>query len=286
MLAGNYHEMQVVRQTPLGYTLTLNDEEYFLHEAEATKPLAEGQAVKAFLYYDSKKRLTATMKEAKIAIEQYGWVKVVNVRPSLGVFVDIGINKEILIAPSDLPIFESLWPQVDDFVYCCLKESQQNYLFAVVAKPKDFEKEKQVAPQSLNGKKIRATVIRTGKIGTNIITDKGYMGFIHESERKEEPRLGEVIEGRVVRVKDDGEINVSLIPQKELAMVEDSDIILDYLQNHQGKMPFHDKSDPDDIRQTFKISKASFKRAIGKLMKEGKIYQEDGWTYLKETDMN
>ena len=47
-------------------------------------------------------------------------------------------------------------------------------------------------------------------------------------------------------------------------------------------MPFYDKSEPDDIRRVFKMSKASFKRALGRLMKEGKIYQEDGWTYLKE----
>ena len=113
------------------------------------------------------------------------------------------------------------------------------------------------------------------------------MGFIHESERREEPRLGEVVEGRVVRVKDNGEFNMSLIPQKEFAIVEDSDIILEYLMGRRGAMPFYDKSEPDDIRRVFKMSKASFKRALGRLMKAGKVYQEDGWTYLKEdTDSN
>ena len=54
-----------------------------------------------------------------------------------------------------------------------------------------------------------------------------------------------------------------------------------------GAMPFYDKSEPDDIRRVFKMSKASFKRALGRLMKEGIVYQEDGWTYLKEdTDSN
>ena len=140
----------------------------------------------------------------------------------------------------------------------------------------------QIAPQTLYGKQVKATVIRTGKIGTNIMTEEGYLGFIHESERREEPRLGEIIEGRVIRVKDDGQINVSLIPQKEIAMTKDSEMILNYLRSCQGAMPFYDKSEPDEIRQVFKISKASFKRALGKLMKEGKIYQEAEWTYLKD----
>lgn len=284
MLAGNYHNMRVIRQTPLGYILELNHEEYFLHQAEVVETVEIDQTVKAFLYYDANKRLTATLQKPIITIDQFDWVKVVSVRKNLGVFVDIGINKQILIPPSDLPIFETLWPQENDYVYCCLKESLSNYLFAQLAKPIDFEAKKELAPETMKGKKIKATVIRTGKIGTNIMTEEGYMGFIHESERREEPRLGEIIEGRIVRVKENGEINVSLVPQKELVMSEDSDIILEYLKGRGGSMPLSDKSDPDAIRHTFKMSKASFKRALGKLMKQGAVYQEEGWTYLKDGD--
>lgn len=284
MLAGKFHEMKVERQTPLGYTLSLDGEEYFLHQAEVTKELEIGQDVEVFLYYDAKKRLTATMQEPKITTEQFGWVEVVSVRNELGIFVDIGINKQILIAPSDLPIYEHLWPQVGDYVYCYLKESLSNYLFAIIARPSEFEGIKEEAPQSLHGKQIKARVIRTGKVGTNVITEEGYMGFIHESERREEPRLGEMIEGRVVRVKENGELNISLIPQKEFAIVEDADVILEYLLSRRGAMPFYDKSEPDDIRRVFKMSKASFKRALGTLMKQGKVYQEEGWTYLKEEE--
>ena len=280
MLAGKFHEMKVERQTPLGYTLVLDGEEYFLHQAEVTRPLEVGENVEVFLYYDAKKRLTATMHEPTITTEEFGWAEVVDVRKDLGVFVDI--CPYILIAPSDLPIFESLWPQIGDYVYCYLKESQSNYLFAILARPQEFGGVKEEAPQSLHGKKVKARVIRTGKIGTNVITEEGYMGFIHESERREEPRLGEVVEGRVVRVKENGEFNMSLIPQKEFAIGEDAEVIFDYLMGRRGAMPFCDKSEPDDIRRVFKMSKASFKRALGHLMKEGKVYQEDGWTYLKE----
>ena len=59
-------------------------------------------------------------------------------------------------------------------------------------------------------------------------------------------------------------------------------MIMEYLMSRRGAMPFYDKSEPDDIRRVFKMSKASFKRALGTLMKQGKVYQEEGWTYLKE----
>jgi len=283
MLAGKYHEFQVLRETDLGWVLVLDSEEFMLHRAEVSENLpVVGETVEAFLYYDSKKRLTATLKEPKITTEDFGWVEVVAIRDGLGVFIDIGINKEILIAPGDLPIYESLWPQVGDRLYCYLKESQSNYLFGVVARPSEFVSVAEPAPKELNGKRVKAYVIRTGKIGTNIITEEGYLGFIHESERLEEPRLGQLVEGRVVRVKDDGEINVSLKPQKEFAIVEDSDKILSYLEEHRGVMPFGDKTDAEIIKRTFGLSKSAFKRALGKLMKEGKVYQKEGFTHVKD----
>ncbi|HAX74064.1 MAG TPA: hypothetical protein DCY20_11115 [Firmicutes bacterium] len=282
MFAGQYRKLIVDRQTPLGYILKDEMEEYFLHEAEVVEPLEIGSSVEAFLYYDSKKRLTATMHKPKITVDEFGWVEVVDHKNELGIFVDIGINKHILIAPSDLPIYKHLWPQIGDRVYCKLKESLSNYLFAIIARPSEFTDVKEEAPKELHGKKVNATVIRTGKVGTNVITEEGYLGFIHESERREEPRLGEVIEGRVVRVKENGELNISLIPQKEISIVDDSDTILDYLTTRNGAMPFTDKSNPEEIKRVFKMSKASFKRALGRLMKEGKVYQEGEWTYAKE----
>ena len=282
MLVGKYHEFQVLRETETGFVLGLDGEEFILPKEDVSGTCAVGETVEAFLYYDSQKEPVATMREAKITVEDFGWVEVVDSRPGLGVFIDIGINKDILIALGELPIYESLWPQPGDRLYCYLKESQSQYLFGVVAKTLEFASLVEAAPPALNGKKVKATVIRTGKIGTNVITEEGYLGFIHESERYEEPRLGQVLEGRVVRVKDDGQLNISLKPQKEVAILGDSDTILEFLGGHNGVMPYGDKTDAEIIKRTFGLSKSAFKRALGKLMKEGKVYQEDGFTYLKE----
>jgi len=114
-----------------------------------------------------------------------------------------------------------------------------------------------------------------------MITAEGFKGFIHESQRSIEPRVGEKVTGRIIDVKEDGTVNISLLPRKQEALDEDATKILTYLESRNGAMPYGDKSMAEDITERFGLSKASFKRALGRLMKDGKVYQEQGWTYKK-----
>jgi uncharacterized protein len=88
--------------------------------------------------------------------------------------------------------------------------------------------------------------------------------------------------GRIIDVKEDGTINVSLLGRKQETQDTDAKRIYDYLMSRNGAMPYSDKSMPEDIQERFGLSKAAFKRALGKLMKEGKVYQEGFWTYAKK----
>lgn len=115
-----------------------------------------------------------------------------------------------------------------------------------------------------------------------MLTDTGVRGFIHRTERKEEPRLGSTVTGRVIAVKEDGTVNVSLLPRKQDALSVDAEEILTYMRTRNGAMPYGDKSDPEDIRERFQMSKAAFKRALGHLMKNDLVYQKEGWTYEKK----
>ena len=98
---------------------------------------------------------------------------------------------------------------------------------------------------------------------------------------KERPRVGEVVTARVTYVRPDGRLNASLREAKEKALMTDSQRILELLESRNGRMPYSDESSPEVIRDKFQISKAAFKRALGHLLKEGKIEEKDGWTYLK-----
>jgi len=280
LLPGEMATLQVKSEVPYGYFLTNGYEDVLLHESEIKSKVKVGDQVEVFLHHDSEDRLCATMKTPKITTETYDWVEVVHAVPNLGVFLDIGLSKDLLLSVDDLPAIPSLWPEKGDQLYCSLKVDKRGRLLAKLATEDIIMGMAVEAPKSSFNQNIRGRVYRLLKVGSFILSDVGYRGFIHESERKREPRLGEIVEGRIIGVKEDGSVNVSLLPRKHEAIDEDADRIYQFMLSRNGAMPYSDKSDPYDIQTRFNMSKAAFKRALGRLMKEKKIYQEDGWTYI------
>lgn len=130
----------------------------------------------------------------------------------------------------------------------------------------------------------------TGKVynvtdeGAFILTDEKYIGLIHKDEQAHPLKIGMVVEGRVTFVRPDGRINLSLRPQKEVARVVDAEKILEYIKKRNGSMPFNDSSPPEIIKERFGISKAAFKRALGKLLKEGLVEEREGWVVIKDNE--
>jgi uncharacterized protein len=279
---GSIITLTVARKTEFGYFLTDGEEDVLLHNNETDQDYELDDEVEVFLYNDSTGRLTATTKLPIISEGVYGWVKVVAVRSDLGVFLDIGISKDLLLGKDDLPVVKETWPIEGDMVYSTLRVNRNGRLYAKIASEQIISELAIPAKDSDLNKNIQGYVYRTAKVGTWVITAEGFRGFIHESQRKEEPRLGQSIQGRIVDVKEDGTVNISLLPRKHEAQGSDAEVIMDFLVSRNGAMPYWDKSMPEDIEERFNMSKGAFKRAIGKLMKEGKVYQEKGWTYLKE----
>ena len=131
---GKVSKFIVKRETDISYTLSPLDPDLtnyvFLHFNQATRRLNEGELINAFLYYDQKKRLCATMEKPLITTETFGFVKVVDINPA-GVFVNIGISKDILVSSDFLPKQKKLWPEVGEQLPCILKVKNN----ALVAKP-------------------------------------------------------------------------------------------------------------------------------------------------------
>jgi len=279
-LIGTIQTMTVLRKIDTGYVLQKDTNEALLHHNETEAELESDQEIDVFLYLDKKGQTIATTKLPHVQMDVYGWAEVVEVIPGLGAFVDIGTGKDMLISSDDLPLFEDVWPKKEDMLYVTLGRDQKGRLLAIPATEGVFAREFELAPEHLFNAPIQGHVYLTGREGAAMITKENYRGFIHHTERKQEPRLGQLIQGRVIKVKEDGTLNVSLRPLKQHSMREDADAILELLEESDGMIPFSNKSDPEDIRGTFNISKAAFKRALGMLMKENKIEQRDGNTYL------
>jgi len=275
MEAGNMTQLRVDRESDIGYVLSngRKEDEILLHynDCDGKTPIV-GEVVDVFLYFDHKQRISASLQKPMITVYTKDWVEVVDV-VSFGVFVNIGIKKDILLSVDDLPPNKNLWPKIGDMLYAFLLNDNDRGLLIRLASRNDFMEIKQEAPTDIYGKQINARIIKIGSEGVNVITDERYLGFIHHSEYKEEPRLGALVEGRVINVKLNGEINLSLIPQKEIAIHDDTELIINYLNENLGKMSLGDASSPDEIKILLGISKAAFKRAMGKLMREKKISQ-------------
>ena len=240
--------------------------------------------VEAFLYHDRNNNLVATVKIPTVSLDTFDWAEVKRVYQNLGVFVAIGSTFEVLVSADDLPQHQSVWPEIGDQLYISLKHDKKDRLLAQPVKEEDFDGSWDTAPESLFNQDISGRVFRSGKEGAVIITEDGYRGFIHFSERNKEPRVGEWVEGRVIEVKQDGTLNVSLLPRKQEARIVDAETILTYLKDNNGEMPLDNQSTPEQIQATFNLSKSAFKRAIGKLYKDRLIEQAAGKTFLVTND--
>ena len=276
MEAGTVEKLLVVREAEFGFFLTDGDEDVLLHHSEITTDIQLDQEVDVFLYQDHEGRLSATFTIPTVQIDKHDWVEVVEVKKGLGVFVNIGLKKDILVSMDDLPELYHLWPIVGDRLYCSLKTDKKNRLFGKLGIEEVMRELAVPADRSKFNQNVTGTVYRLLLEGSFIITDEGYMGFIHESERTEEPRLGQRVEGRIIDIKEDGTVNVSLLPRAHEQMDDDAAKVYEYILSREGSMPYGDKSLPEEIQKRFNMSKAAFKRALGKLMKEEKVFQKDG----------
>lgn len=131
MQAGLIYKLKVGRKTPIGYMLISGENEIFLHNNEALYELAINDVVEVFLYYDSEKRLAATMSIPNATINNPGW-GIVEDEINNGVFVNIGITKGILVGTDYLPYDKRQWPKRGDKLFIQLKEKGNSLIGKIV----------------------------------------------------------------------------------------------------------------------------------------------------------
>ncbi|MBP1999120.1 putative RNA-binding protein (virulence factor B family) [Paenibacillus shirakamiensis] len=286
-IAGTTVSLMIDREvSPYGFFLQSGAQDVLLHYTELTHEVEPGDTVDVFLFYDTEDRLAATMKKPYIQLGELAKLEVADVHPRLGCFLEMGLGRQLLLPIRELPELKELQPQVGDQVFVIMDHDKQGRLKAKIANELDLIPLTFHAPTTWNNEWVDVTVYKPLQMGTFVVIDGGVLGFgaigmIHSSERNRLLRLGEQLKVRVAHIREDGRVNLSMAPRKEIGRSEDAEHILEYLTNRPGGgMPYSDATPPDVIKQRFGISKAAFKRAMGKLLKEGKIRQEENWTYL------
>lgn len=273
---GEINTLKVKRKTDIGYMLTDGVEDVFLHFNESNhQNLQDNQTVTAFLYYDAKARLAATLSTPIITVSKADFVVVKEINYELGVFVGNNISKDMLVSKDYLPYDFKLWPEKGDTLFCSLKLKNR-----LVAKPLN-KVEIPLKPETKLGfqQQVDAYVIHAGKEGLNMMTQEGHLIFVHHTQMRRPYRLGEKANVRIARINET-DYSGSLIEVKEKMMDQDAEMIYAYLVQNGGQMPFTSDSDKDAIYATFNLSKKAFKRALGRLYSERKVIFQDDQTII------
>lgn len=276
MSLGRISSYVVDRETKLGYVLTkidsdnIDDEEFFLHRNECNGGVFNpGDKVKAFLYIDKKNRIAATLFKPKLEVNQTALLEVVGVNNNLGVFLNIGISKDILLGADELPTDTRKWPKEGDFLPCEMKIRANRLALKLSNKPEIIRK--CTSPERLKKNDVvSGYVYRVSAEGINIVTNNYEVVFIYKTNFRKSYRLGEKVEARIIDIHEN-DYSGSVNQNREIQINDDLNIILDYLNKNNGVMLITEKSSPELINKLFHMSKSSFKNALGKLLKNKKI---------------
>lgn len=256
--------LNIVSRTDFGVYLGTKEEKVLLPVKQVPADVEIGDALTVFVYRDSQDRLIATTNTPKIELDRIAKLKVAQTS-QIGAFLDCGLEKDLF-----LPFKEQTYkvkPGDECLVVLYVDKSSRlcasmrrvyNYLV-----PADcYEKDSQVS----------GTVIEINPdYGAYVAIDDKYYGMIPNNELFSKVNIGDRIEGRVVKVRDDGKLMIGLRKKAYLQMDDDSQFVLDEIKKRGGRLPFNDKASPELIRSQFNMSKNEFKRAVGRLFKERKI---------------
>ncbi len=261
-----------------GYTFALD-----LNELTEIPEL--GDEITGFVYENQahKNRMTTVLPLVTQGV--WNFAEVVDVRTDLGAFVSVGLeDKDFVVSLDDLPLEHNEWPKKGDKVMVKLDVDHKGRLWGKLA---DIELYTQIARsperdmKTLLNNDEEGTVIAIRESGAFVMTESYYMAFVHVNEQSQPLHVGQHVKARVIG-SSHRRLNLSMKPRAYEEITPDAQMIVAVLEHSRDKkMPYTDKSSPDDIQEYFGISKGSFKRALGNLMKQRKIEQKDGYTYLK-----
>lgn len=260
---GTKKTLMVVKEVEFGVYLGNSQEKVLLPKKQVPEGVEVGDPIEVFLYKDSSDRLIATTNEPKIML---GELAVLNVAATggIGAFLDWGLEKDLL-----LPFREQTAPlKKGDQILVALYIDKSQRLCATM---KVYERLRTDSPYKVDDQVEGIIYELSDNFGVFVAVDNLYSALIPKREAFGKLRVGDRVKARVVKVKEDGKLDLSVREKAFLQMDADADLIMKRMEEYGGSLPFTDKADPELIKKEFDLSKNAFKRAIGRLLKEGKI---------------
>lgn len=266
MELGKKQKLVYKRKEEFGIYLTEkgNDEERVLLPAKQVPANARiGDEIEVFLYKDSKDRLIATTNTPLLTLHETAVLTVKEVG-KIGAFLDWGLEKDLLLPFAE----QTVRVKAGDKVLVALYTDKSDRLAATM---KVYKYLKQDSSYKKEDHVDGLVYELSDNFGAFVAVDNKYSGLVAKKELTVNLKVGDRVKARVISVKDDGKLDLSLREKAPIQISLDADTLVKMMKANGGKLDFSDNAAPELIKEETGMSKNQFKRAVGNLLKSGKI---------------
>lgn len=263
MKLGEKQVLTVVKKVEFGVYLGSDEERVLLPKKQVPRDIEIGDPVEVFLYRDSDDRMIATTHEPKVTLGKLAVLEVADVG-KMGAFLDWGLEKDLFLPFNE----QTAKVKKGDQCLVTLYIDKSSRLCATM---KVYHMLRTDSPYKKDDKVSGIIYDTSDEFGIFVAVDQQYSALIPRKDVFGGLTVGQTVEARVTSVKADGKLDLSVKDKIPEQMDKDAQYILKVIQSYDGELPFTDKADPETIKREFNMSKAAFKRAVGRLLKAGKI---------------
>lgn len=263
---GKINRLRLVRHAPQGAYLDGEElGEILLPRRYVPREAVPGDSMEVFVYCDSEDRLVATTEKPLATVGDFACLKVVNVHPQVGAFLDWGLAKDLL-----LPFREQIFPlrPGQRVVVHIDVDPKTSRIVASARLKKHLAK---TPPPYQAGQSVNVVTVERTPLGYNVLVEGQHMGLLFTNNARVNFETGQSIKAFVRAIHPGGKMDLSLDAAGYQRVAPLADQIVEALRQNGGRMPFDDDSSPESIREKFGVSKKAFKQAIGGLYKARRI---------------
>lgn len=262
---GDYNTLEIVKIVDFGAYLYSSGTEILLPKKYLPADAEIGQTIEVFIYTDSEDRLIATTLKPLAKANEFAYLEVKDNAP-FGSFVEIGIEKHILVPLSEQPELMVVGNKYVMYVYL---DKITERMVASARLNRFVEKDKVVLKEN---QAVPILVANATDLGFNVIVDNKYWGLVYHSDIFKRISTGDSLTGYVKKIREDNKLDIALQPQGFKQVIgSDTQTILSTLAENKGVLYLSDKTSPEQIYKMLGMSKKAFKKAIGVLYKDDKI---------------
>jgi uncharacterized protein len=258
---GVYHTLKIDRETKVGLFLTNGKDDVLLPNKYVPNDFTIGDDLTVFVYLDHEERPVATTLKPFISLNSFAVLKV-NYINKFGAFLNWGMEKDLFVS-----FKEQARPMEKDkrYIVTMYLDKQTGRLAASSKINQFLDKE----PLDIEvGQEVDLMVSHITEIGINVIINGKFRGLAYQNEVFETVSPGYKTKGYIKTIRPDGKIDVSFQKQGFEAIDDSAQQVLEALKQNDGVLRLNDNSHPEEIKSVMKMSKKTFKKAIGSLYKQ------------------